>query len=189
MIFAAILLVLMVMAPAASADSVTWALNDLIFTDGATATGSFGYDAATNTVSFIHVVTSAGALFTGTTYTAVDPGFGPFAFDLAFVATPGLPDYTGKSVLELEFFTSTAETTLESLTNSGGIVLAELNELVCANAACSTVNADIRGTVPGGTVVGVVSTPEASTGLLLGMGLISLLGVVARRRVLNSQVV
>ena len=167
------------LAPIASADGVTWTMSGLTFTDGSTATGSFVFDAATNTVSAIHVVTSAGTLFTGETYTALDPGFGPFAFDMAFVTTPSLGDYTGMTVLELEFFTGLDENTFLSLKNAGGVVVADLNELVCANAVCSTVNADLRGTVQGGTVVGVV-TPKTATLLLLGFGVLGFIAAAKR---------
>jgi hypothetical protein len=80
-------------------------------------------------------------------------------------------------VLELEFFTSAAETTTESLTNAGGTLVTVINELNCANSNCSTVTGEIRGPSsdsPTGLVVGV-RVSEPSTLLLLGSALLGLM--------------
>ncbi|HVO57467.1 MAG TPA: PEP-CTERM sorting domain-containing protein [Dongiaceae bacterium] len=166
LLLAAALLLLFGWVPTASADGVTWTLLNLTFEDGSTATGSFDYNAATNTFSNINIVTSSGVSFTGATYTAVDPGFGPFPFDVAFVTAAGLGDYTGTAALELEFFTDPSETSSYNLTNAGGNIVTDINEFVCTNANCSTAN-DLRGTVPGGTV----SAAEPASLGLLGLGL------------------
>ena len=180
-----LLLLCMVMVPIAAADGVTWTLEGLTFSDGATATGSFVYDATTNTFSSIDIVTSNGVLFTGATYTAVDPGFGPFSFDVAFVPNASASNLTNTPVLELEFFTSTAETTVQSLTNAGGTVITDMNELNCANATCSTVTGELRGPNPDsptGLVVGVPAA-EPSTLLLLGSALLGLMLMTRRTAV------
>jgi len=181
-ILARLLLLLTVMAPIAAADGVTWTLENLTLSDGATATGSFVYDASTNTFSSIDIVTSAGALFGGGTYTAVDPGFGPFPFDVAFVPSASLSDLTNTPVLELEFFTSTDESAFRSLTNAGSTLITVTNELNCANSNCSTVTGEIRGPspdAPTGLVVGV-PVPEPSTLLLLGSALLGLMFMTRR---------
>jgi len=167
--------------PAASADDVTWTLTGLTFVGGGTATGSFTYDATTDTVTSIDIVTTGGPSGT-VTYTALDPGYGPYAFDMAFVPAPSLSDYVGQPALELQFQDSTGG--LESLTNAGGVVIVDVNEFVCTNAVCSTAD-EVRGTLDGGTVVGV-PTPEPSALSLLAIGLLGLLAV-AGRKILRAQ--
>jgi hypothetical protein len=179
-VIAAMLALVFMAAPKAAADGVTWTLTNLTFSDGATATGSFFYDATTNTVTNINVVTSAGTLFTGSSYTATAPGFPPFPFEMGFVDLPSLSNYIGTPGLEIEFFTSTAGTTFQNLTNAGGTVIADINEFICTDATCSTAT-EIRGTVDGGTVVGVVATPEPSSIFLLGIGLLAFIVATQRR--------
>jgi len=173
-----ILLLLLGFAPVASADGVAWTLHGMLFSDGATASGSFVYDASTNTVSAVDITTTSGSLFEGATYTTVDPSFTPLPSDIGVVVLL-LPDFTASSALELEFFTSNTFATPENLTNAGGTVFTALNEFVCLNPACTSVN-DLRGTIGDGTVTGTVSTPETSTLLLLAMGLPGL--YILRRR-------
>ncbi len=67
------LLVLLCVPSVASADGITWSLSGVTFDDGGTASGSFVYDAVTNTVSAVNIVTTAGTTFGGTTYTALGP--------------------------------------------------------------------------------------------------------------------
>jgi len=168
-IAAVVFLVLPGMAPSASADSVIWTLTDLTFEDGGTASGYFVYDATTNTVTSIDIVTTGGASG-GATYTSLDPGYGPYSFDMAFVTVPGLSDYTGAPALEFQTVGDVA------LTNVGGVVPVDVNEFVCTDAVCDTAG-EVRGTLDGGTLVGVVITPEPSAVLFLGIGLFVFVGM------------
>jgi hypothetical protein len=156
----------------ASADGITWTLSGVTFDDGATASGSFVFDALTNTYSAIDIITTAGSAFGGATYTGIDPGFPSTSGQLIVVTNPLLADLTGTGVLELDF---------GPLTNLGGTfpVVAE-GEGTCDDAGCTS-GTELR-TITGGEVTGVVATPEPSTLLLLVMGLAGLAGAAAAKR-------
>jgi PEP-CTERM motif len=170
MIAAAVFLLLFAAVPIASADSATWTFTDLTFSDGATVTGSFVYDATTNTVTSVDITTFTGILSEGATYTSLDPGYGPFAFDMAFVTLPSLSDYTGTPALEFQTLGDV------SLTNLGGVIPVDVNEFVCTDGICDTAD-EIRGALDGGSLVGVVDAPEPSSVLLLAIGLFAVIAV------------
>jgi hypothetical protein len=177
------LLVLLSVPGSACADNVTWNLNDATFTDGATATGSFVYNADTNTVSSVDIVTSAGADFGGTDYTAPDPGYGPFPAEIVFVTGAGLADYTGTPALDLLFGSP--------LTDAGGTIPLSLltGELTCGNPGCTTGGVPFyRALAAGDVTTAAVSTPEPSTLLLLGLGLLMLFAA-GKRKALRARAV
>src|SRR5579885_3048511 len=100
--------------PSASAATILWTLQGVTFGDGGKASGSFDYNADTNTFSSIDIVTTPGSSFPGATYLAIDPGKASSATSLAVVPNAGLADLTGTAVLDL-FFSS-------ALTNAGGTI-------------------------------------------------------------------
>ena len=172
-----VVLVLLCVPSIALADGLSWSLSGVTFDDGGAASGSFVYDASTNTVSSVNVVTTAGTTFVGATYTGVNPGFAPLSNEIVLVPNPSLPDLTGTFVLDLYFADS-------SLTNAGGTVsLAGLGgEYTCADSGCTGPNFDVYRLMTTGSVVGTpVATPEPSVLLLLGIGLAVLVGTTKRR--------
>jgi hypothetical protein len=168
------LLVLLCVPSVASADGITWSLSGVTFADGGTASGSFVYDAVTNTVSSINIVTTAGTPpFGGNTYTALDPGFDPpFPYDIPVVPNAS-GDLTGTIVLDLEL-------PMPGLTNLGGTVSLMTDvagEDVCSNSDCSQVaDTPFRAITAGELVSPVVTTPEPPAFVLVGIGLACLLG-------------
>ena len=52
----------------AEAAPLQWTLNNVVFSDGGTASGSFTYDASLNAYSAISITTTAGAAFGGWAY-------------------------------------------------------------------------------------------------------------------------
>jgi hypothetical protein len=156
------------------ADGVTWDLSGVTFSDGGTASGSFVYDAVTNTVSDVDITTTAGTAFGGATYTSVDPGYGPFSDQIVVVTDPSLLDFTSPPVLDLPF--------TGDLTNLGGTLgLIDVIESTCGDTGCTSPGIDYRGITAGE----VVSTPEPSSLALLGVGLVGLVGAV-KRKVLHA---
>ena len=70
----------------------------------------------------------------------------------------------------------------DDLTNLGGTVsLIGIGEGTCDNSDCSD-NTEVRS-ITAGSVVGAVATPEPSTFLLVGMGLVALLAGATIRKV------
>ena len=88
---------------------VTWTVDSLLFDDGGTGSGTFSYDADTNTYSNINISTTAGSAFGGANYTSV-VSFAPISANYLTVMVAPLEGLPG---LELFFFTT-------GLTNNGG---------------------------------------------------------------------
>jgi len=161
---------LLCMPSIASADGITWTLSDVTFDDGGGASGSFVYDALTNTYSSIHMTTTSGTAFAGTTYNALSSLFGSTSTGMLLGASG---DLTNTDVLLLLFSAA--------LTNSGGtVVLLSVREGTCDNTDCSLSTLDRSTTA--GEVVGTVATPEPSALSLLTVALIALMVVATIRK-------
>src|SRR5260221_6653868 len=160
-----LLLFLLFVPSIASADGITWTLSDVTFDDGGIASGSFVYDALTNTYSFIDITTTSGSAFAGTTYDALGGLFGSSSTGMLLGASG---DLTNTDVLLLLFGAA--------LTDSGGtVVLLDVREGTCDNTDCSLSTRD--RSITGGELVGTVATPEPSALSLLIVALVALMAV------------
>ena len=166
-----LMLVLLFCVPTiASANGIPWNLIGVTFDDGGTASGSFVYDAATNTYSSINIITAGGTAFGGATYTNLSGIFGSSSTGMLLGASG---DLTNTALLFLMFGAD--------LTNSGGTIpLIGVGEGTCDNSDCSA--STLLRSITAGNVVATVSTPEPSALSLLGLGLATLLAGAAIRK-------
>ena len=181
-IFKAILtLIVAVFSTSSYATPVLCTIDNLNFTDGGTASGSFVYDAGTNAVSSVSIVTTPGSLFAGTSYLAADS---PAFDDTQTIFYPVLlPDLTGSSLLVFSY--------MSALSDFGGTIVIDVTsqftntEGVCQNALCTSVRRT-RDFLAGGSVIGVPHivpeiVPKPGTLALFGIGL-SAMGLSRRRK-------
>jgi len=167
--------VLLWVVAAAQAVPVQWSVNGLVRDDGGTVSGSFVYDADTDTYSAVNVTTTGGTSpLPGETYTGFDPS-GSDASGLVLQRSQGAGDLTGQNQLLFAF--------LAPLTNVGGSVTPFLAEEVsCTSADCSTsinaqsLNGSITGALAPSAPVAVPAVP------LLGLLFISLGCLLVARR-------
>lgn len=149
----AALVCILVFAPlAAHAVPVQWTLSGFTFTDGGTASGSFVYDADTNTYSSVNITTTAGSVLAGASYTDESPGYASTATVGLFVTTT-VGDLTGTPALAL-FYAG-------GLTNAGGAVPITTTtnvEGTCNNPTCNG-GTGLRSLAAGASLNGVVVPP------------------------------
>lgn len=169
-LIALLLLVLIAFVPNASADQVTWHLSEVTFSAGGSASGSFTYDADTNTFSSINI-TVIGSPFGNDTYRFLDPGFPSSANVLAAVPDNSLADFTNTPILGLVFgggLLTDAGGTIPLITGNNGIQQ-------CENSICSGSNTLYAVTGGEVTTSSVLPTPEPSSLLFLGAGFLCFL--------------
>jgi PEP-CTERM motif len=176
------------LSTAAGAGPVLWTFSGATLTDGGTITGSFDFDADTNTYSNVNVVTSLGSVLGGSAYSFVCgqdvascTGLAPNSTE-ALLLTSNAADQTGLPAIAL-FFTGVGAVPPAGLTDAGGIIdisntslsVGAAQEAACSNAACSA-------PAPPGrfTNAGDVATPEPSTFGLLAAGF-AVIAAFARR--------
>lgn len=153
----------------ANATPITWTLSGATFDDGATAVGSFVYDADAPLYSAINIVTSGGT-YPGATFTVLDVPFGSFPIQL--VALPSGPVGLGTPALILVFS--------PVLTNTGGIAILMPGS---QQAGCGSVDCVSLGPVrqlTSGSVISGSNVPEPSTWSMLVAGMV--LAGVARAK-------
>jgi hypothetical protein len=151
----------------ANALPITWTLENVTFAGGATASGSFVYDADTNQYISRDIVFSA---LPATPFLFQYPqlGFDPGELDSV---NSDAADLTGVGYLALIFGSI--------LTDAGGTVaLSNGFEGTCSNATCLAVA--LGPTVKGGSVT--TATPEPATLALFPLGLFAFLRATVYRK-------
>lgn len=163
--------ILVALTVQAVAAPVTWTLTGVVFNDGGTATGSFTYDASTNTYSSVNITTTTGSSRTGTTYHFVCGQDVPSCVGLPPTSgfflnlTTSSATQTGLPGMALSFGTA--------LTNSGGLISAFALEGTCSNAACLNPVAPTRNSIAGSvSAAGPPATPVPTSLLLAATGLL-----------------
>lgn len=156
----------------AHAVPVNWTLSGT-FDDGGTASGSFTYDADTNTYSAIAITTTAGSTRGGASYN--EPNVNGDSDSTQIVATNSVnsPDYTGDPA----FFPIFAS----PLTNTGGTInISGGAEGSCADGNCTGEASPIRD-FTAGSITGALPTPAAPSAVptmpLYGL-VLTMLGVL-----------
>ena len=148
------------LVPAAQATPIIWYLSNVTFTGGGMASGSFTYDASTNTYSAINISTTGGSL-PATTYTADSIGL-----------ASGLALTEGLNRNWLLAFSS-------PLTNGGGTIA--LNSVLSVEASLSPFGVrTASGFVTTVGVAPITDTPEPPEVSLLSIG--GLLLFLGRKR-------
>jgi hypothetical protein len=138
---------------AAIAAPLTWTINNLVYSnDGptpVTATGSFKYDADTNTFSDINISTTQGTFTDATVYTQVctNPGCTVVssATDILLISAPYSADMTGDQHMHLKL--------QAPMTNGGGsLALQFAGHEKCQSPACIMGSSGLRIADPGATL-------------------------------------
>ncbi|MGB6301211.1 MAG: PEP-CTERM sorting domain-containing protein [Rivularia sp. (in: cyanobacteria)] len=151
---------------------VNWTLDDVIFDDGGTATGSFEYDADTNQIGNFDISVTNGSTFS--------------SFDYQLAGLFNGFDGSGFSLRNLNSNNRWFQLVFDSpLTNAGGIVSYNPNlsfEAACFGVDCSKPVLPARF-VDKGTLVGTPPTEEAPEPLtIMGTVLAGGMGVAIKKK-------
>lgn len=144
---------------------VTWNLNNVTFTDGGTATGSFTFDDAANAVSTFSIMVAGGNTDTFPAVTYDNSDAGAFLFN---AATFGFS--LNDSTREIRFVTDAA------LTSAGGSVNLTSGGLAAECYNCSPYRLYASGTLQAGAV------PEPATWAMMLLGFAGVGFTVRSRR-------
>lgn len=157
----------LVVAQIGSASTVNWSLNAITFNDGATATGTFDWDADSQTLSNWNISTTSGTL-SAFTYTPADSTAGAY-YQVAGYEKEYLFMANG-STRQLRL------TPVSALTDAGGMVDVNLNTWGGGSGSVECFNCSpYRPVVSGAFTTDATApegTPEPPSAGMLGCGLI-----------------
>jgi hypothetical protein len=162
----------------AQAGAITWTLVN-VTSLGSTITGSFVFDADTNTYSAIDITTSGGTIIPNETWTnwvGFGASFGPGINCCLGLVDTALANQTGANLLNLVFMTG--------LTDAGGTIpISSTQQGTCNDANCNGFTPYATGGTNNRVTGDVVSsTPEPGTLMLLATGLLGLLRRTGTRK-------
>ena len=157
------------MAPASFGSSVTWNLNNVTFSDAATASGSFVFDADTQTLSDWNISVTSGTL-SAFTYTPADSAAGSY-FQVSGYQNELLFMVNG-STRQLRM------TPLTALTDAGGAVDINLNTFGGGSGSVECYNCGPYREIVSGSFATAI--PEPGSLGCFGLGLVGA-GFFARR--------
>jgi hypothetical protein len=153
-LFVVLVSIVALFSASANATPVVWYLSGVTYEDGGTASGSFTYDADTNTYSAISVSTTAGSIITtAKSYDVIKSGVGcntPEVF--CIINSADVANCAGKTG-------GTFAHSGTPLTNAGGtIALTFAREYTFENFTCSTVGAPQRLMTTGSFTTNLTTT-------------------------------
>lgn len=186
------LLALVGFAGSAQAVPVQWTLQNMTFSNGSTATGSFTFDLDTNTFSDISISVTAATDYTGfqaQTFNAIAPSSGNY-YGAIFTTLPlwyddvsagcdenawGDKSGCGTNALVIGIYPS-------QMTNAGGTIFTKYSYLAfCSGDACNTGSWQFTSLTSNLTTASITSVPEPESYAMMLAGL-GVVGWMARRR-------
>jgi hypothetical protein len=160
-------------ATTAAASPLQWTLSGATFADSTVATGSFFYDASTNTYSNWNITTATG---TGLAFGFIPVPMTGYAYAPASSFVTGASNASHFQLQQINFISGFDLTFTQSLTQSGGTV-----SLGTAGGSSEHASSIVSRLLTSGVVTAAAPIPEPSTYALMLAGL-GFVGLVANRR-------